>query len=667
MTMLTAMLCAAAVTAQFISGKATRDALFLTSLDFTALPAMLIATSICSLVLVGINSKIARRIAPATLVPSLFVASGLLFVVEWVLRASAPSTAAIAVYLHISAFGPIAASGFWLIASERFDPRSAKKHFGQIAGAGTLGGLVSALATARVATLFGVPAMLPVLAVSQFVCAGLVWRLGAGTAAGAIADSSRTDALPRRSAIRVVAETPYLRNLAALVLFGTTSAALVDYLFKAHAVETFGRGDSLLRFFALYYAVTSLITFVLQTSLSRLVLERFGLGLTTSTPSAALLIGSLGSLVAPGFGSLMVARGGESVFRSSWFRAGYELFYTPMPASEKRAAKSLIDVAFDRLGDALGGGLVRMVILLLPAVQAPSILTLAIACSGVALYAASRLNRGYIGTLGTSLINRGGILPSPNANETSLSRTTIALVRNTFNRAVARGTPLRRTLRPHHPIDDASLLVRGGLGPVDPRSPDTHATRDGSRTLEPEVRDIISLRSRNRTRVIDVLGRAEGISTALVPHVIPLLAWDAVANHAMFALKKVAEEHIGELTDALIDPNQDFTVRRRLARVFSICVSERAAAGVMLGLDDLRFDVRNQSARSLGAILEKNPRIKIDRERVFEVVLREAAVGRPVWESRRLLENAKSASPLDEFVRDRAGESLHAAVARARA
>jgi hypothetical protein len=38
-----AMLCSAAVTAQFVSGKATRDALFLTSLDFTALPAMMIA------------------------------------------------------------------------------------------------------------------------------------------------------------------------------------------------------------------------------------------------------------------------------------------------------------------------------------------------------------------------------------------------------------------------------------------------------------------------------------------------------------------------------------------------------------------------------------------------------------------------------------------------
>ena len=36
-------------------------------------------------------------------------------------------------------------SGLWLILSERFDPHSAKRYFGQIAGAGTLGGLAGGL------------------------------------------------------------------------------------------------------------------------------------------------------------------------------------------------------------------------------------------------------------------------------------------------------------------------------------------------------------------------------------------------------------------------------------------------------------------------------------------------------------------------------------------
>ena len=104
-----------------------------------------------------------------------------------------------------------------------------------------------------------------------------------------------------RSACACVADAPYLRNLALLVLLGTTGAALVDYLFKAQAVETFGRGDNLLRFFALYYAATSLLTFVAadvvdaascSSDSGSAVADEHALG-------GALLAGSIGSLVAP--------------------------------------------------------------------------------------------------------------------------------------------------------------------------------------------------------------------------------------------------------------------------------------------------------------------------------------------------------------------------------
>ena len=142
---------------------------------------------------------------------------------------------------------------------------------------------------------------------------------------------------------------------------------------------------------------------------------------------------------------------------------------------------------------------------------------------------------------------------------------------------------------------------------------------------------------------------------------IPLLAWDAVANEAVDALRRVAEEHIGALTDALIDPNQDFAVRRRLARVFSVCVSQRAVDGLLLGLDDVRFEVRFHCARSLALILEKNPRVHVSRDRVFEVVLAEVEVGRPVWEGHRLLREIEAQDDrvfADEFVKDRASRSL---------
>jgi hypothetical protein len=92
--------------------------------------------------------------------------------------------------------------------------------------------------------------------------------------------------------------------------------------------------------------------------------------------------------------------------------------------------------------------------------------------------------------------------------------------------------------------------------------------------------------------------------------------------------------------------------------VFSVCVSQRAVDGLMLALDDLRFAVRREAGRSLLAISERNPRVTFDRDRMLATVLKEVTVGRPVWEGRRLLDDGSSDSPLDAFVRDRAGESL---------
>jgi ATP:ADP antiporter, AAA family len=582
--------------------------------------------------LLAVGSRNAHKISPATLVPAAFAASGVLLLLEWLLTYKAQSLGAIVVYLHISALGPLLGSGFWLIVSERFDPRTAKRHLGRIAAAGTLGGLLSALLAERIGAAFGVAAMLPFLAAFHLFSAWQVRRLAVQSEAAGRATAMEPDPVPTLSGWRVLAEAPYLRRLATLVLLGATSAALVDYLFKAEAVKVFGRGDTLLRFFAIYYAATSLIAFVIQTSSSRATLERFGLALTTSTPSFALLGGGIGGLIAPGLGSLVAARGGESVLRSSLFRSGYELFYTPIPAEEKRAAKAIVDVGVDRLGDALGGGLVRGVLLLAPALQYPVILSMAMACSAAAIVAASRLTRGYIHTLEKSLLNR--------AVEIDLSDTVDGTTR---------------------------MLLMKTLGrPLGPRTANQAeaARRVGAMTataLDPEIQQILWLRSRDRARVADVLRSEEGLTPALVPHAIQLLAWDPVAADAMFALRKVAAERVGELIDALVDPNQDFAVRRRLARVFSVCASQRAADGLLLGLDDLRFEVRYQCGRSLAAMSQRNPTLVFDSERIFAVIVRETNVGRPIWESRRLLDQveAPQGEPfVDEFVRNRAGRSL---------
>ena len=278
----------------------------------------------------------------------------------------------------------------------------------------------------------------------------------------------------------------------------------------------------------------------------------------------------------------------------------------------------------DRLGDAVGGGIVRLAVVFLPAAPSTTILGVAMLVSLLAIVVASRLNRWYVRGLETSLVARGGAIDLPYTEDYSM-----------------------------HSVVAAMREVRAAASTVSDAG-----TAAPTLAADPELDDIVALRSSDRNRILAVLSRDSNLGAALVPHVIPLLAWDPVADYALVALRKVAEERIGELTDALLDPNQDDMVRRRLARVFSVAVSQRAADGLLLVLDDARFDVRFQVARSLVAIVESNPNVRLHAERVYQVVQAELAVGRPVWESRRLLDGFVSESPLDEYVRDRAGQSL---------
>jgi len=645
------MACSGVVTAQFIAGKATRDALYLANLDVTTLPVMVIVTSAVSILLVVASSKILGRLTPGAFVPLAFVVSTALLLLDWALVSTAPKFAAAGVYLQISGLGPMLGSGFWLLASERFDPRTAKRHFGQIAGAGTLGGLAGGLISERVAAGFGISAMLPILAAMNLLCAWLVRRFAAvgqvPVRAPETSLANVSDMGPEliseapRSGLRVLAGQRYLRNLAALVLLGTAAAALMDYVFKVQAVASFGQGDALLQFFAIYYSAVSLVTFVVQTSASRLALEKLGLAFSTSTPSIALLAGGASALAMPGLPSALVARGSESIFRGSLFRSSYEIFYTPIPPSEKRAAKSLIDVGFDRLGDAAGGVLIRTALILAPVYRHPTLVMLAIGCSSAALVFASRLNRGYIQTLERSLMNR--------AVELDLTDAEDPVTRTVMLRTL---TGLQASWKSRKGLDqpaNSESPARGGM---------TAAT---AAKLDAEMQQIAALRSRDRDQVLRVLQSPQRLPPTLLPHIIPLLAWDPVAVAALDALRRVADERVGELIDALVDPNQEFSVRRRLARVFSVCTTQRAVDGLMLGLNDHRFEVRFQCARSLAAILEKHRQLRVDRETIFEVVQRETAVGRPVWESHRLLNQLDDRAEhffVDEFVKDRASRSL---------
>jgi hypothetical protein len=179
---------------------------------------------------------------------------------------------------------------------------------------------------------------------------------------------------------------------------------------------------------------------------------------------------------------------------------------------------------------------------------------------------------------------------------------------------------------------------------------------------DPLVERIADLRADDVTVVRTALA-GPTLPAAAVPHVISLLAWDEVTQDAVQALRVVAPRVTGQLTDALLDPDEEFTIRRRLPRVLGHCTTDRAVDGLLRGLADKRFEVRFRCSRALAVIHETQPDLEIGKRRVYGAVEREVAVDKRVWKTHRLLDDADTEEDerfelVDDFLRDRTTRSL---------
>lgn len=646
---LAAMGSAAVMMAYQVASRATRDTLFLTSFHFASLPLMVTAASVVSIAAAVLATRAMATLGPARFVPMAFLASAVLTLAEWALAVQWPDIGAIAVYLHVAAFGPVLISGFWGIINERFDPRTAKRAIGRIAGIGTLGGIVGGVLAERLTAWTGTTSALPAMALAHAWCAWSVSRLPPPLVS-AVARPTAQEPLAAREAHRRLLSTPYLRNLALLVLGSSVSAALLDFVFKAQTSGVARQSLDLMRVFSAFYTIVALFTFALQALVSRLALERAGLARTIGTlPGAVVAGGSLAMLV-PGPWSVSLARGLESVMRGSLFRAGYELLYNPIPEAEKRATKTVVDVGCDRLGEAVGAGITVLVLMLVPASTTPVLLGISVLLAAAILGLVGQLQRGYVSSLEAGL-RAGAVDLDPQQIEDVTTRNAI-----------------QRTLGRITPGPEGDLGLSRALGFTLEPDPGTFVT---PRPAKAEVSDaavaadvieaLHTLRSGDAARVRAALRAAVPPDPVLVPQLIVLLAWDDVAEETAEALKTVAVRHVGQLVDALLDPDSDFAVRRRIPSVFAASPTSRAVEGLMRGLADSRFEVRYRCGRALARMVERESSLDVDRELILGAVRREATVGRHVWESQRLLDRLEERSAdafVDDFLRDRAGRSL---------
>jgi ATP:ADP antiporter, AAA family len=626
---------AAAVIITFqLAGKATRDALFLSTFGVAALPSMVIAAAVLSGTLTILLARVMARSLPARLVPRLFLLSAFFLSAEWGLASQAPRATAILVYLHLTALGAILVSGFWAMVNERFDPSTARRSIGRITAGASIGGLLGGVLPERVGTVLPVTAMLPILTLLQLIAAVLVLGIERGENPRLIEPPD--DVLPDAvlPATRILRNSSYLLSLALLVALTSSAEGVLDYVFKARAAAAAPSGEQLLRFFAAFYTATALIGILIQVTVLRSLLGRLGIARSASLLPTGVTLGAAGAFFVPGLVPILVARGIEVVLRSSVFRAGYELLFTPVAQRDKRATKLLLDVGAARIGDVAGGLLILLALAVVGRHSGQILLALTAVLSIGALAVARRLHLGYVRALEGSLHRRAGHLPDPFEDDAGALLQTVGgfdLSGIRSRLAVSAGSPYA-----------AEPAPRPTAGPLVVERPLDKAIHDGNAD---EVR--LALKEAPPAR-----DQVEGV--------IELLAWDAVAAEAIRALEALPPEVTQVLLRHLLDPDEDFAIRRRLVGVLAAYRTPESFEGLFQALHDRRFEVRYRAGRVLSHMAEDVPGLAIDRERVFDVVLREMAVERTVWESRQLIDAPPDeTSPMEiELLRDRVSRSL---------
>jgi len=594
-----AVLAAVGMIAQLVAGKTVRDAMFLSAFGVGELPRATTAAAILSLLFALVLARLLARFGPARVVPVAFAVHGGLYALEAVLYPTVPQVAAVLNFFHTALLGSAVVSGFYSVSNERFDPHTAKRTTRWIVSGATFGGVIGGAVT----LLFGrgsASTILPGLAVTNLVIAAAILIMTRGHQPRA--ETEDTDDRQRESGAAWLRRTPYIRLLAILTLLVTFSETIADYVLKfVLTARTSSEGD-LVAFFSVFHAATALVGFFVQTGLSGVALGRFGLAGTLATRPAALAAAGLLSIAVPVLGPIALLRGLDSVLASSLFRSAYEILYTPLSPQAKRATKSLLDIALVRVGDALGAGLIAVVVLIIPELDVRVWLVVAVVGSIAVLFLSRKLHTGYVETLAVSL--KSGVVRL--ADDDVRDRTTRTTMFETAQ-GIDRSALLAEVARRKEPV----------LAHSEPRQRHIDATK----VLE----DVRAFLDRDLAKIDAILARPL-IEPELVGFVARALDHPEIGPKALVALERVSPPPAGLLGDLLLDGALSLDGRIRAARALFARGDERAASGLWAGVLSDRFEVSHACARLLWRLRSVRPNlVHLEESAVFELVEAEIA------------------------------------------
>lgn len=342
--------------------KILRDSIFLGHHAVTELPYLYILVAFFAGVIIAAYT---RYTAHVSLVQLILASNGIIIVTTgffwWLLTYIDPIWSHYALYIWSAMVTVIAVSQLWTLANQMFTADQGKRLFGLITAGGTLGGIAAGFCTQWALSLsmrsdhlfFAIAVMYCAASLIAFANRRRLVELAPPLeATGGFSEPEPRSA---ENVFSRLAESTYLKTIAAVILLSVTVSTLIDFELKAAAKTIYPSRSALTVFFSSYYGWLSVATLFAQVILTGKTLTKLGLGASLYVTPIALLNGVIAIMLWPGLMAAASTRIADATLRNSIHRSSMEVIYMGLPSPVMKAVKTFLDVVIERVGDATAG------------------------------------------------------------------------------------------------------------------------------------------------------------------------------------------------------------------------------------------------------------------------------------------------------------------------
>lgn len=243
---------------------------------------------------------------------------------------------------------------FWAFTDDIAGSSEAKRTYGLIGLGGVLGGFVGATLVSATVENVGRATLLALCVAPMAIIAGIAYYVHrrATTAPRSRPDAPAASSSRQSAALegaRLVLGSKYLIAIACLVASYELVSNIIDFQLSATVEQMIPRSLERDAFFGRVGQLVGAVSIIVQLFLTSFVMKRFGVGTALSYLPVAILISSIGFLIAPVIVFAASMSVSDNALNYSINQSAKEALYVPTSTDATYKAKAFIDMFVQRL------------------------------------------------------------------------------------------------------------------------------------------------------------------------------------------------------------------------------------------------------------------------------------------------------------------------------